>query len=635
MLSLSSLLNPAPPGSSNGNGFPPSPESSSPTDSCGEESMFLERSAIPKHKMPKDAAIFTKSKPKGSINFPPYENLDEMSLHKTRMFQVYPLGKIREYSRHIPYNSGKKDFFEKTGRESFEVFQYVFKVPGDDTEYAVMWDYNIGLVRMTPFFKCCKYPKTTPAKMLNLNPGLKEITHSITGGSIIAQGYWMPYQCAKAVCATFCYSISGALIPIFGPDFPAFCRQVDAPDYSRMVIDPAIVIQSTREAEYYRHFYGNNTASVGSRPRNDNDGIASPKRDRRGIRAQHDDSHVRKTCVSTPGSENNSPYTTDTEGEISPAADHTNLDPKPSRRRITHYLHSPIPSIIALPRLGHASSKSSGWTPANATPQQPSHLRHSNGYRTAGPSPWLSAIPRSTTAAHLRTLPYPNVNVSRMSRPQARYPLHHPWSKSPSQCHPQTSYHHHTNSAHESQLPSPSEASPSQQASSLFPESPRVAKRPAACIEDDDADRPHHRTTAPRQSYQEHQLSRRYYTNKENHAGNGSIHIAATAAENGNKAVANLSVTTDKKAALLLLNLSVQDLGRENPRGVGGGETITGRVDGNGEDVGNLDSGGGDDGKYVSQGGGSEAKVGSEGVSLASPLDDVFPRIKRARSNTM
>jgi hypothetical protein len=31
-----------------------------------------------------------------------------------------------------------------------------------------------------------------PAKMLGLNPGLKEITHSITGGSIAAQGMFQP-----------------------------------------------------------------------------------------------------------------------------------------------------------------------------------------------------------------------------------------------------------------------------------------------------------------------------------------------------------------------------------------------------------------------------------------------------------
>jgi hypothetical protein len=46
-----------------------------------------------------------------------------------------------------------------TGVYSTTVFQYVFKDPTDNTEYVVMWDYNVGLVRMTPFFKCCKYPK--------------------------------------------------------------------------------------------------------------------------------------------------------------------------------------------------------------------------------------------------------------------------------------------------------------------------------------------------------------------------------------------------------------------------------------------------------------------------------------------
>ena len=39
------------------------------------------------------------------------------------------------------------------------VFQYTFQVPNDEKEYTVMWDYNVGLVRITPFFKCCKYSK--------------------------------------------------------------------------------------------------------------------------------------------------------------------------------------------------------------------------------------------------------------------------------------------------------------------------------------------------------------------------------------------------------------------------------------------------------------------------------------------
>ncbi|KAI0817296.1 hypothetical protein GGR55DRAFT_693543 [Xylaria sp. FL0064] len=653
MLSLSSLLNPAPTGPSNGIGLPPSPESSSPTDSCGEESVFPERSAIPKHKMPKDAAVFTKSKPKGAINFPPYEKLDDLSLHKTRIFQVYPLGRIREFSRHIPYNSGKKGFFEKTGRESFEVFQYVFKVPTDDTEYTVMWDYNVGLVRMTPFFKCCKYPKTTPAKMLNLNPGLKEISHSITGGSIIAQGYWMPYQCAKAVCATFCYNIAGALIPIFGPEFPAFCKQVDAPDYSRMVIDPAIVLQSRREAEYYRRFYGNSTVSMSTGSRNDNGSIVTPKRDYQGASPPYDDSNKslyrscpRKLCVSTPGSEDNNSHTTDTERVISPAADRPNLDRDRPYPQITRYLHSSIPSIVALPRPGHVSSKSSGWTPANASLHTPAHLHPCNDYRTAGPSPWLSAIPRSTTTADLRTLPYPDTNAFRVSRSWSRYPYDHPWSQSQSQsrvqCHPQISYHRHTSSAHEPQLPPPSEQPQSQQASPSSPQSPRAAKRPAAYMEDDNADYLRHRTTtAPRHSYQQEQrLSRQYYTNNENHVANGSIHVVTTATGDDKRTMANTTMATDNKAALLLLNLSAQELGRKEPLNNEDGQTITSRMDGNRRHAGSRcagnpeGGGGGDGGKHIARGGGA-ANVGSDEVSSVSPLYDVFPRIKRARSHTM
>ncbi|CAI4212589.1 unnamed protein product [Parascedosporium putredinis] len=136
----------------------------------------------------RDSGSFTKTaRPRGTIKFHPYEELDELSMREIAKFQVTPFGRIKECCAHIPYNSGKKDFYEKTGRESFEVFKYEFRVPGDDTEYTVMWDYNVGLVRMTPFFKCCQYGKTMPAKMLSLNPGLKDITHSITGGAISAQ----------------------------------------------------------------------------------------------------------------------------------------------------------------------------------------------------------------------------------------------------------------------------------------------------------------------------------------------------------------------------------------------------------------------------------------------------------------
>ncbi|KAI1079076.1 hypothetical protein F5B20DRAFT_581493 [Whalleya microplaca] len=399
MCSVASLLNPAPPGPSLSR-FPPSPASSSPTTSLPDDSPFLGRPLMPKHKMPKDAAVFTKSKPKGVVRYLPHEALGEHALRQARKFDVWPFGKIQEYCRHIPYNSGKKDFYEKTGRESFEVFQYIFRVPGDDIEYTVMWDYNVGLVRMTPFFKCCKYPKTTPAKMLNSNPGLKEITHSITGGSIMAQGYWMPYQCAKAVCATFCHNIAGALIPIFGADFPSICTPAEAPEYSRMVIDPTVVVQSTREAEHFRRVYSNTVTSAGS---------VSPKRDRRVYRSPYDDSRlhhprhrIRKTTYIGPGCD--SPYATDTDGEVSPIIERGSM----GRER---FYYSPVSSVPPLRPNG-------GWTPANVLPH----------YDTPGPNPWLSALPRSTTPAHLPPFPSPHPH----SRP---HPHPHSYPPPPSHLH--------------------------------------------------------------------------------------------------------------------------------------------------------------------------------------------------------
>ncbi|KAK0627517.1 transcription regulator HTH, apses-type DNA-binding domain-containing protein, partial [Immersiella caudata] len=198
MVSVASLLNPDPPRA-------PIPEPrqalGSPvrlTISSPSDRPIPTTEAVNTTEMTGDPQMAGRSRSKGAINFPPFEEVDENSLREIRRFQVHNFGSIRETCRRIPYNSGKKDFSQKTGRESFEVFQYEFRLPGEEAVYTVMWDYHIGLVRMTPFFKCCKYSKTTPAKMLGLNPGLRDITHSITGGSIRAQGYWMPYHCAKA-----------------------------------------------------------------------------------------------------------------------------------------------------------------------------------------------------------------------------------------------------------------------------------------------------------------------------------------------------------------------------------------------------------------------------------------------------
>ncbi|BDD63741.1 hypothetical protein MPDQ_003406 [Monascus purpureus] len=206
-----------------------------------------------KQKMAKDAPIFKEGRIRGELRYPPCEDRDAKLTVAHKEFQIHPMGNIAQYPRHIPYNSDKKTFQEKTGRESFEVFQYTFKIPGEDKTWTVMWDYNIGLVRTTHLFKCIGYSKTTPAKMLNLNPGLREICHSITGGALAAQGYWMPFDAAKAVVATFCWKIRHALTPLFGVDFPSLCiPPEDSERYGLMIIDPAIVKRAADVAELYR-----------------------------------------------------------------------------------------------------------------------------------------------------------------------------------------------------------------------------------------------------------------------------------------------------------------------------------------------------------------------------------------------
>jgi hypothetical protein len=70
--------------------------------------------------MAKDGAMFNPGKTKGEVNFPPFEDFSESIIQEVKKYCVYPLGSIMDFPRHIPYNSDKKSFLEKTGRESFE-----------------------------------------------------------------------------------------------------------------------------------------------------------------------------------------------------------------------------------------------------------------------------------------------------------------------------------------------------------------------------------------------------------------------------------------------------------------------------------------------------------------------------------
>ncbi|KAF2215661.1 hypothetical protein CERZMDRAFT_94063 [Cercospora zeae-maydis SCOH1-5] len=274
MVTIDSLLNPT-----GGHGYPeryrnPAPPTPaySPYAYSQEGTPRPETPTSPspkRQKLVKDAAMFIRNQAQGVINYPASECSEEVDCLAARQrqelaeqhlnFHVFPSGRggdgrIEDYARRIPYSSEKKDFLNKTGRDAFDVFQYTFVVPGDlnRKEHVVMWDYRIGLVRITPFFKALKHTKTTPAKALATNAGLKDLAHSITGGALVAQGYWIPYACARALCLTFCYDIRWALTPVFGPTFIDECLKPGEPGFGSFKIDPEVVRCAAREAEGWR-----------------------------------------------------------------------------------------------------------------------------------------------------------------------------------------------------------------------------------------------------------------------------------------------------------------------------------------------------------------------------------------------
>ncbi|KAF3482594.1 putative APSES transcription factor Xbp1 [Arthroderma uncinatum] len=354
MTSIASLLNPEPDASQqNHKALMPCSEQ----NERGCQSPPLRQK---KQKISKDAAVFTRGRVRGQLKYPPCEYQDEKLAEAHRTFEIHPMGHITEFPRHIPYNSEKKSFLEKTGRESFEVFQYEFKIPGDDKVYTVMWDYNIGLVRTTSLFRCNNYSKTAPAKMLNANPGLREICHSITGGALAAQGYWMPFEAAKAVAATFCWKIRYALTPLFGVGFLSECIPPSDEMFGRMIIDPAIVRSATITALQYRNMElekssssripGSNVSYLPLKPRAEQQ--TNMKRLRpKGHSGRPDDEDVM---------------------EVDSRGQHQHQIP-------SYYRHQPYsPSMLP----------NSGWTPAN-TPRSTQAFRRSttNSKGTILPSP--------------------------------------------------------------------------------------------------------------------------------------------------------------------------------------------------------------------------------------------------------
>ena len=106
-----------------------------------------------------------------------------------------------------------------------------------------------------------------PAKIMSANPGLSAVSHSITGGSISAQGtyhlssrsnlltmlgYWVPFEAAKAVASRFCYNIRYVLVPVFGPDFVSMCEVPEQGAWMHLSISRTIIQHCTEAATAYQ-----------------------------------------------------------------------------------------------------------------------------------------------------------------------------------------------------------------------------------------------------------------------------------------------------------------------------------------------------------------------------------------------
>lgn len=110
MLPIRDLLNPLP--------TPTSAQDAreqSPTVRLLETSQGIAGNAAPR------TPASRSSRPHEAVCYPPFENInDEGLMREMARFRVTPLKGISDSCEHVPYNSAKKDLFEKTGRESIE-----------------------------------------------------------------------------------------------------------------------------------------------------------------------------------------------------------------------------------------------------------------------------------------------------------------------------------------------------------------------------------------------------------------------------------------------------------------------------------------------------------------------------------
>nr|POF15377.1 transcriptional repressor xbp1 [Quercus suber] len=105
----------------------------------------------------------------------------------------------------------------------------------------------VGITRLSR----ADFEQTLPRKAYNLTPNLLSLCFNNTGGITGRQGYWLPFNCARELCLTFCYQIRWALVPIFGYSFVDECLPENHPRFWSFKIDPATVAQAVQNSKAY------------------------------------------------------------------------------------------------------------------------------------------------------------------------------------------------------------------------------------------------------------------------------------------------------------------------------------------------------------------------------------------------
>ncbi|CAK9134646.1 unnamed protein product [Ilex paraguariensis] len=118
MLPLQSLLNPASPKSSPRCSYQPTPalvSASATVRPAASRSRMDARKPVRR-----SGRSLLKSRTQGPVRFPPFEDVSAQAMQEIATYQISAFGQIQQCSEHIPYNSTKKNFYEKTGREGIE-----------------------------------------------------------------------------------------------------------------------------------------------------------------------------------------------------------------------------------------------------------------------------------------------------------------------------------------------------------------------------------------------------------------------------------------------------------------------------------------------------------------------------------